>query len=308
MKILVTGGAGFIASHIADALIEQGHHVVIVDNMSAGKPSNINKKARFYQEDIRSRAISEIFAEEKFDAVDHHAAQIDVRKSVNDPGRDADINILGSLNLLENCVKHGVHKFVFASSGGTVYGENPRLPATEDDATVPLSPYGISKLTMEKYLYYYHSTYGINYSILRYGNVYGPRQDPHGEAGVIAIFILKILGGQAPVIFGDGSQLRDYVYVQDVVKANLLSLDLPLNTYCNVGTGVGTSVNELFSIIRELTGFGHGAEYTEARKGELMRNYLDYGRLNRLRGWKPEVNIKEGIAGTVEYFRNRNNK
>jgi len=217
MKILVTGGAGFIASQIADAFINEGHDVYILDNLSTGFEKNINPKAKFINADITSLSIFEIFSKEKFDVVNHHAAQIDVRKSVADPIFDANTNILGTINLLQACTKTGVKKFMFASTGGAVYGEQEYFPADENHPTNPVSPYGITKLTIEKYLYFYKNEYGLNYTILRYANVYGPRQNPFGEAGVVAIFASKLLKNENPVINGEGKQTRDYVFVEDVV-------------------------------------------------------------------------------------------
>ncbi len=225
MKILVTGGAGFIASHIADAFIEEGHSVHILDNLSSGFEKNINPKASFIKADIRDKSLSKIFEKEKFDVINHHAAQMDVRRSVADPAFDAEINILGTINLLQNAVKYKVSKFMFASTGGAIYGEQEYFPADEKHPTAPLSPYGISKLSVEKYLFFYKAQYDLNYSILRYANIYGPRQNPHGEAGVVAIFSKKLLNGEQPVINGEGKQTRDYTFVKDVVKANLLALN-----------------------------------------------------------------------------------
>ncbi len=227
MKILVTGGAGFIGSNLVDGFLAAGHEVVVVDNLSSGKRQNLNAGARFYELDIGDPGLGEVFARERFDLVNHHAAQIDVRHSVTDPQSDARTNILGLLNIMENCRRHGVRGVVFASSGGVVYGEPSRLPATETFPKGPLSPYGVSKLASEFYLCYYAQVMGIPYVTLRYGNVYGPRQDPHGEAGVVAIFGEKLLRGETPVIYGDGEQLRDYVFVGDVVRANLLAIGAP---------------------------------------------------------------------------------
>ena len=225
MKILVTGGAGFIASQIADAFINEGHQVVILDDLSTGFKKNINPKAKFINSNICDKNLDRLFETEKFDVVNHHAAQMDVRRSVKDPEFDATTNILGTINLLQNCVKYSVKKFMFASTGGAVYGEQDYFPADEKHAQQPKSPYGISKLAVEKYLYFYNSEHKLNYTILRYANIYGPRQNPFGEAGVVAIFSTKLLNGEQPVINGHGKQTRDYVFVGDVVKANLLALN-----------------------------------------------------------------------------------
>jgi len=235
MKILVTGGAGFIGSHVVDAYLELGHEVVVVDNLSSGSIENLNPKAKFYEMDIRDSDIEDLFKNEKPDVVNHHAAQMDVRKSVEDPIYDADVNIIGSLNLLQNCIKYGVKKFIFASTGGAIYGEQDYFPADEEHPTRPLSPYGVAKLTVEKYLYFYKEVHGLNYVVLRYANIYGPRQNPHGEAGVVAIFTSKMLKGEQPVINGDGFQTRDYTFVGDVVRANVLALSYEKSDVFNIG-------------------------------------------------------------------------
>lgn len=372
MRVLVTGGAGFIGSHIVDALIAEGHHVVVVDDLSSGKLENLNPAARFYHLDICSPELEKVFRDEKIDMVNHHAAQIDVRRSVADPLEDARINIQGLLNVLENCRRYNVQGVVFASSGGVVYGEPQVLPVPEDYPKGPLSPYGVSKLSSEFYLYCFAQVLGLPYIALRYGNVYGPRQDPHGEAGVVAIFGLKMLAGETPVIYGDGEQLRDYVYVGDVVQANLLAMQrlqklrkagggAPEATFemnclqdtlegapfdvragetaaigpiapekiasggvapegiapkgnaarCgvnalayNIGTGKGTSVNELFAILRDLTGYTGEAVHGPERAGELRRIYLDATRAWKEMGWQPRVPLLEGLRRTVEFLKN----
>jgi UDP-glucose 4-epimerase len=303
MNILVTGGAGFIASHVADECLARGHRVVILDDLSTGAVGNINPKAVFLRADIRDPELADTFTREKFEAVIHHAAQMDVRKSVEDPSFDASVNILGTINLLENCVRTGVKKFVFASTGGAIYGEQDYFPADEEHPVRPLSPYGISKLSIEKYLYYYGAVHGLTSVSLRYGNVYGPRQNPHGEAGVIAIFATKMLAGGRPVINGEGLQTRDYVYVADVVKANMFALGHGGAGVFNVGTGVETDVNTLFRTLRGLTGSACTEEHGPAKKGEQMRSVLDARLLNRTAGWSPETPIAEGLAKTVEFFR-----
>lgn len=303
LKILVTGGAGFIASHITDALIEQGHTVYVLDNLSSGFEKNINPKARFIKADIRDKSLSEFFEKENFDAVNHHAAQMDVRRSVADPVFDADTNILGTLNLLQNSVKTKVKKFMFASTGGAIYGEQEYFPADENHPTAPLSPYGISKLSIEKYLYFYKAQYNLNYSILRYANIYGPRQNPHGEAGVVAIFSRKLLNGEQPVINGDGKQTRDYTFVKDVVRANMLSLNDGESDIYNVGTGVETNVNELFGMINYFTNKGKMEKHGPSMPGEQLRSVITSEKLKKRFGWSPSIDIKEGLRITVESFR-----
>ncbi|MDD5132480.1 MAG: SDR family NAD(P)-dependent oxidoreductase [bacterium] len=305
MKILVTGGAGFIGSNIADAFIAAGHKVVIIDNLSSGKLRNVNKKAKFYQVDIRDIGkVNDVFKRERFDVINHHAAQIDVRKSVQDPIFDAQVNVLGTLNLLENCVKHKVKKVIFASSGGVMYGECGKNPPTETIPANPLSPYGVSKHTTEVYLRYYAATYGLKYLVFRYGNVYGPRQDPHGEAGVVAIFIQRIMSNAEINIFGNGKQLRDYVFVGDVVRANLRGLQKGLNEIINIGTQKASSVNTLFDELSLITGYSRKAIYKPPRLGELQKSFLNAGKAKKILGWQSIVSFKEGLAKTVEYFKN----
>lgn len=303
MTILVTGGAGFIGSHIVDALVDDGHAVVIIDDLSMGKRENLHPKAEFHQLDIRSDKVQRVFQEHRFDAVIHEAAQMDVRRSVEDPGFDASVNILGSLNLLEYARITGVKKFIFASTGGAIYGEQEYFPADEKHPVRPISPYGIAKLSVEKYLFYYGEIHGLRYISLRYANVYGPRQNPHGEAGVVAIFAGKMLSGSQPLINGDGKQTRDYVYVADVVKANMLALTHPISAIFNVGTGIETDVNTLFSIIRGLSDSPCGDEHGPAKKGEQRRSVIDSSGLLKSFGWKPSVSLPDGLQQTVEYFR-----
>jgi UDP-glucose 4-epimerase len=306
VKILITGGAGFIGSHVADASITAGHHVTIIDDLSTGNLENVNPKAKFIRMDIRDNGVKEIFIQGKFDAVIHHAAQMDVRRSVEDPGYDASVNIIGSLNLLENCIRYGVNKLIFASTGGAIYGEQEYFPADELHPVNPLSPYGIAKLAVEKYLFYYHAVHGLQYVNLRYANIYGPRQNPHGEAGVVAIFASKMFAGKEPVINGDGKQTRDYTYVGDVVKANLLALSYTKSGTFNVGTGCETDVNELFRIIRDLSGASCQERHGPAKKGEQIRSVLDHSRIKKVLGWEPSVNLHEGLHKTVEFFKSRN--
>jgi UDP-glucose 4-epimerase len=305
MKILITGGAGFIASHIADAYIAEGHDVVIVDNLVTGDKQNLNPKAKFIEMDIRSEKLESIFAAEKFDVVNHHAAQMDVRKSVSDPSFDASVNILGALSLLENCKKYNVKKFIFASTGGAIYGEQDYFPADEEHPTRPLSPYGISKLTTEKYLFYYHTIFQLPYVVLRYANVYGPRQNPHGEAGVVAVFATRMLQQLQTVINGDGKQTRDYVFVGDVVKANVKALALKSTDCINIGTGIETDVNGIFNTLNKHTG-GHAKEsHGPAKAGEQLRSVLLNAKAGKVLGWSPSVSIDEGLELTVDFFVSR---
>jgi len=303
MKILVTGGAGFIASQIADAFINEGHDVYILDNLSTGFEKNINPKAKFINADITSLSIFEIFSKEKFDVVNHHAAQIDVRKSVADPIFDANTNILGTINLLQACTKTGVKKFMFASTGGAVYGEQEYFPADENHPTNPVSPYGITKLTIEKYLYFYKNEYGLNYTILRYANVYGPRQNPFGEAGVVAIFASKLLKNENPVINGEGKQTRDYVFAEDVVKANVLTLTTNDSNIYNVGTGIETSVNELFTKLNSIAGNQAQEKHGPAPKGEQLRSVITSEKLFKQLKWKPSIKIDAGLQKTFDSFK-----
>jgi UDP-glucose 4-epimerase len=305
VKILITGAAGFIASHVADECVARGHAVTVVDDLSGGVMENVNPKAVFHKADIRDAAIAECFRAGKFDVVIHHAAQMDVRRSVDDPAFDASVNIVGTINLLENSLKTGVKKFIFASTGGAIYGEQDYFPADEAHPQRPLSPYGVSKLAVEKYLFYYGEVHGLASIALRYGNVYGPRQNPHGEAGVVAIFTTKMLAGGQPVINGEGLQTRDYVYVADVVRANMFALGYDRPGVFNVGTGVETDVNTLFRALREHTGSACREEHAPAKKGEQMRSVLDARLLNRTFGWSPETTVADGLRKTVEYFRSK---
>lgn len=303
MNILVTGGAGFIASHIVDKYIELGHHVTIVDNLSTGSLANVNPKAIFYELDINDQRVEEIISEGKFDVINHHAAQIDVRVSVANPIFDAWTNILGGIRLYESAIKNKVKKIIFASSGGTVYGEQKYYPADENHPTQPCSPYGISKLTNELYLNYYKSVYGVDFVALRYSNVYGPRQNPHGEAGVVAIFTKKMLVGEQPVINGDGTATRDYVFIADVVRANVLALDEKVSGAFNISTGIETDVNTIFRMLKEILKSTVSEVHGPAKAGEIQRSCISYQKFNQLTGWKPEVDLKKGLEITVEYFR-----
>jgi UDP-glucose 4-epimerase len=302
-KILVTGGAGFIGSNLADRFIEEGHRVVIIDNLSTGVESNLNKKAKFYKVDVRSAVMDKIFEKEKPEVLCHHAAQIDVRKSTNDPIFDAEVNILGSLNLFNACVKHKVKKIIFASTGGAIYGEQDYYPADEKHPANPLSPYGVAKLTIEKYLHFYKEVYGINFVALRYANVYGPRQNPFGEAGVVAIFTERLLGGKKAIINGDGKQTRDFVFVEDVVESNVLALKYPKSDIFNIGTGIETDINRIFRTLKEKIGSRQKELHGPAKPGEQQRSVLECSKAKRLLKWKPKFDLEKGIAKTVKYYK-----
>jgi UDP-glucose 4-epimerase len=303
LNILVTGGAGFIGSHIVDAYVAKGHNVIVVDDLSSGYAENVNQKAKFYKLDIRDSGISQIFRRHSIDVVNHLASQMDVRRSVADPLLDASVNVLGGLNVFENARLAGVKKIIFSSSGGGIYGEQNYFPADEEHSARPLSPYGITKLVTEKYLYFYKEVYGISHVILRYANVYGPRQNPQGEAGVIAIFARKMLQGETPTINGDGRQTRDYTYVGDVVKSNLLALDRSNSDIFNIGTGVETSVNEVFHMLRGMLNPSCPEIHGSAKIGETLRSVLDHGKIRRVCGWRPDISLSEGLRETVEYFK-----
>lgn len=305
MTILVTGGAGFIGSHVADALLEQGHEVHVLDDLSTGRRWKVPENAPLYERDIRSDGAAALFAEHEYDCIVHHAAQMDVRKSVDDPGFDADVNIRGLLNLMEAGIDHGLQKVVFASTGGAIYGEPEYTPQDEQHPLRPVSPYGVAKLSSEKYLHYYQEQYDVDTVSLRYANIYGPRQNPHGEAGVVAIFTKEMLGDGQPVINGPGDQTRDYVYVGDVVRANLAALDHDGSGVFNVGTGRETSVNELFRMLREETGADIEETHGPAKPGEQQRSVLGYERTENELGWTPQVSIEEGLGRTVDWFRTR---
>lgn len=307
MNILVTGGAGFIGSHVADAFIAEGHNVIIIDDFSSGRKENVNPKAKVYAMDIQHPDVEKIFRDEKIDVMCHHAAQMDVRKSVADPKFDASVNVLGFLNLMEAGRKYGLKKVIFASTGGAIYGEQDYFPADEQHPTRPLSPYGITKLVTEKYLFFYKEVYGIQYVVLRYANIYGPRQNPHGEAGVVAIFTSKMLKGEQPVINGDGKQTRDYVFVGDVVRANLLALQYNGSNIYNIGTGIETDVNQLFKILKAHTGSSCNEVHAPAKAGEQMRSVISSKKIHEELGWAPTVTLEEGLKRTVEFFQSTNN-
>ena len=303
MRIVVTGGAGFIASNITDAYLERGHEVHIFDDLSTGQRKNLNPMATLHEIDIADGKSAKLIEQLKPDVLSHHAAQMDVRHSVADPTFDARVNILGFINLLEGCKNAGVKKVIFASSGGAVYGEQETFPAPENHPTQPASPYGVSKRTGELYLAYYHQAYGLPYIALRYANVYGPRQSAHGEAGVVAIFLSMLLTGKTPVINGDGKQSRDYVYVGDVVAANVAALESNFVGPVNIGTGVETDVVAIYNHLRNAIGSGLEAQHGPAKPGEQRRSCVDNRRATEVLGWRPEVALADGLKRTAAYYR-----
>ncbi len=303
MKIVVTGGAGFIGSHIVDLYIGAGHEVFVIDNLSSGNRQNLNPKAKLHAMDLLDPKIAGLVAEIRPDVLNHHAAQMDVRRSVADPLFDANVNILGFINLLQAGKQAGLKKVVFASSGGAIYGEQEKYPAPEDHPTRPASPYGVSKLTGENYLAYYHTTFNIPYVALRYANVYGPRQNFKGEAGVVAIFIDQLLSGSTPVINGDGKQTRDFVYVGDVAAANLKALDAKFVGGINIGTGVETDLVTLYDKICRQVGAKVSAIHGDAKEGEQRRSCLDASRARKILDWSPQTSLDEGLGNTVAYYR-----
>ncbi len=305
MNILITGGAGFIGSHVADECIRAGHRVIILDDLSSGFIENVNPDAVFHEIDVRDPRVGEILQREKVEVIIHHAAQMNVRKSVEDPAYDASVNILGSVNMMEAGRKAGVRKFIFASTGGAIYGEQEYFPADEDHPTRPASPYGISKLAVEHYLRMYHETYGTIFINLRYANVYGPRQSPHGEAGVVAIFAAKLLAGLQPIVNGDGKQTRDYIYIDDIVAANLSALHHPACDVFNVGTGIETDVNTIYEHVRRLTSSSIAAVHGPPKAGEQLRSVLDSTHLRHTFEWAPAVSLEEGLRRTVHFFREK---
>ena len=297
MKILVTGGAGFIGSHIVDSYVKLGHQVIVIDNLITGRLKNLNPKAKFYQIDITNRQeVARLFDTEKPEILNHHAAQMDVRKSVEDPIFDAQTNILGFLNLMEEGRKNGLKKVIFASTGGAIYGDANIIPTPEIYLTNPVSPYGISKLTTEHYLYYYNWLYKINFCVLRYSNVYGPRQNPHGEAGVIAIFIKKMLNNEQPIINGDGTQIRDFV--------NVSALNISQPIIVNIGTGIGTNLNVLFDELNQAAHLRFNKIYGPGKLGEQKTSTLDATNASKILNWKPRYDLKQGLLETVNFFKN----
>lgn len=303
MKILVTGGAGFIGSHIVDRFVQEGFEVVVADNLSTGSRGNVNHAAKFYRADIRGRWLERVFRRERPAIVCHHAAQMDVRRSVLEPVFDAETNIIGTLNVLQYALKFGARKVIFASSGGAVYGEPLGGPASETHVLRPSSPYGISKSVGDEYLRYFYEAGGLEFVSLRYANVYGPRQNPLGEAGVVGIFARKMLMGEQPIINGNGRQTRDFIYVDDVVEANVAALNKGAHGVYNVGTGKETTINELFGLLAGLITPSCREVHGPAKKGEQMSSSLDSTRIHRELDWEPKVPLKEGLARTVEFYR-----
>jgi UDP-glucose 4-epimerase len=305
MKILITGGAGFIGSHIADLLIENNHEIIIIDNLSTGKNENINEKSKFYNEDLSNHEkIKEILLNEKPEIIYHLAAQLDVRKSLEDPVYDAKINIINALNLLEIAIKIKLKHFIFSSTGGAIYGETENIPTTEENKELPVSPYGCAKLSIEKYLNYYSKVYGLKYTALRYSNVYGPRQNYKGEGGVIAIFLNKMLENKTPIIFG-GKQTRDFVYVKDVANANLLALNDNRSDNYNVGTGTEISINQLFQEINNYFNNKFIPEILEMRKGEQKRSCISSIKIKENLKWFPKTDIKTGLKETFNWYKSK---
>jgi UDP-glucose 4-epimerase len=311
-KILVTGGAGFIGSHVVDALLNKGHVVHVMDDLSSGKRSNVAPGVELVEMDIGDNGLDALFRDSGgFDIVNHHAAQIDVRKSVADPRNDARINVDGLLNVLECAKRHGTKRVLFVSSGGVVYGDPEVRPTPENTPKAPLSPYGVTKLSAEYYLHYYAQIFGLEYAALRYSNVYGPRQDPHGEAGVVAIFSMRLQADEPLTVYGDGEQTRDYIYVGDVVGANMTLTDAELPDAAsidarafNVGTGQETSVNELARTLMEISERNTPIQYAAERPGELRHSCLDANRAREL-GWTPKSSLRDGLAQTYNYILNK---
>ncbi len=306
MKILVTGGAGFIGSHIVDAYLQEGHQVVVVDNLSTGKKVNINQAAIFYPIDVCSvKDLEYIFQHYSFDVVNHHAAQINLRRSIDEPIFDAQVNIIGSITLWELCRKYGVKRCIFASSGGAIYGIPKQIPVSEKAPTKPLSPYGVAKLSVEQYLEYYYQVWDLERVILRYGNVYGPRQDPRGEAGVISIFCDKIIKNDTCIVFGDGNKTRDYISVHDITTANLRALKSPADIY-NLGTGLETSVNQLIDVLQDITGKKISVVHDKDRKGEIEHISLSSKKARELLGWQPTITLCKGIEEVFQWYQQKN--
>jgi UDP-glucose 4-epimerase len=302
MRALVTGGAGFIGSHLMDRLLALGHEVTVLDDLSRGRREQVDARARLVVQDVADPAVCDLVAAERFEVVFHLAAQMDVRRSMLDPVYDARVNVLGSLHLLEGARRGGTRAFVFASTGGAVYGENQPIPARETDPTEPVSIYGASKLAVEKYLGVYRAGYGLDYAVLRLANVYGPRQDPHGEAGVVAIFCERLLAGRRCVVNGDGRQTRDYVYVADVVEAFVGAMQLRGAHVFNVGTGVETDVLAIHETLRRLAGSSEPPEHAPAKAGEQRRSAVDAALAGQVLAWRPRVDLEEGLAATWAWF------
>ena len=300
---LVTGGAGFIGSHMVDRLLEEDYRVVIVDDLSSGKLKNLNNHATFHHMSINQPTLMNVLDREKPDVVFHMAAQSSVSASIKNPILDNEVNVMGTLRLLEAARKAGVEKIIYSSTGGALYGDPEVVPCPDDAPVAPISPYGMSKYMAEQYLDYYYRQYRVNYTALRYGNVYGPRQDPAGEAGVIAIFISAMLAGKRPRIFGDGNQARDFVSVDDVVEANMAAIYRGHRSAMNISTGELVSVNQLYEMLKEITGFRWEAEHGPARVGDVYRISLDWTRAEEELGWKPRTSLADGLARTVDHYR-----
>lgn len=303
MRILVTGGAGFIGSHLVDAYIEAGHDVIVADNLSTGRRANVNRAAKLYEVDIHAREFERIVADFRPEIINHHAAQSSVKIGQTDPVHDLEINGAGTARICALAIQYGARKIIYASSGGTVYGEPERLPITEDHPIAPRSNYGLSKYVGELYIQLAARTTGLQYTIFRYGNAFGPRQDPHGEAGVVAIFTARMLAGQPCTIDGDGDQRKDYLYVSDIARANLLALQAGPNLVANIGTGIGTSVNEIYRTLSEATGNTIPPRHGPPRPGDVRNFWLDCSRARDVLRWQPQVSFAEGIQRTVEAFR-----
>jgi UDP-glucose 4-epimerase len=303
MKILVTGGAGFIGSHVVDAYIAAGHTVTVVDNLSSGSRSNINADARLIVADIRHPSLLDVFASERPEIVSHLAAQISVRVSITDPLHDANVNVLGTINVLEAARRAGVRKIIYSSSGGAAYGEPHYVPCDEDHPIEPLSPYGVTKYAAEHYLALYRRLYGYDTTVLRYPNVYGPRQDPYGEGGVVAIFTAQMLRNEPVTIYGTGDQERDFVMVADIAAANLAALDRGGGEIVNLGSGKGTSVGEVYRLLAAILNYGQSPLYRPARAGEVFKISLTNERASRLLGWKPMIALPDGLRMTAEAIR-----
>ncbi len=305
MKVLVTGGAGFIGSHIVDTLLKSGSETIVVDNLATGFRKNVNPNATFYQVNILDKELSHIFRTERPDIVIHEAAQTDVSRSIRDPVYDARTNILGSINVLDNCIKFGVSRVIYASSCA-IYGTPQYFPINEEHPLNSISPYGVSKQTVEKYLHAYHETFGLDYCALRYSNVYGPRQNPGGEAGVVAIFTHQMLAGQQPKIYGKGDKTRSYVFVDDIVKANMLAFNSKQSGVFNIGTTEETTDQQIFDLISRACSYNNGPGYVDERPGEIRRMCLDSGKALKYLGWAPVTRLEEGIVKTVKAYAEAN--
>ena len=304
MNIMITGGAGFIGSHIVDAFVQAGHNVCIVDDLSTGHADNIHPDAKLHTVDIRDRdALETVFQEERPEIISHQAAKANVRESMEKPCLYAQVNVMGSLNLLQLSTQYGVQKIIYASTGGAVYGEPEYLPADESHPVNPLDPYGASKHFVEHYLYIYRKHFDLDYTVLRYPNVYGPRQDPNGEAGVVAIWTDRMLKNEMAIVNGSGEQERDFVYVGDIAQANVLAVNEGGGEIVNLGSGIGTSINELFEVLKESTGYEQEAVYGSAKQGEVFRIFITKEKAQRVLGWEPRVPLEEGLERTVAYFR-----